>query len=185
MENLTRIIIVKVYELLSEDATIPQLQQNIQRGFPDTKKRQHATNEVRITSIKYIPAQGLNVLKVESTTASTNGNQHSQLINFRNANLHGNSDTGVKVETPEGKEFTMDPLKLNTTNVGVYCDCEDYMMRFAAFNIQNKCHLGPPPPPYTRKTTTRPEANPSHVPGMCKHLLKVVDETQRVGILTR
>lgn len=175
---------MKVFELF-EDATIPQLTRSIEVGFPDTRKRQHATNEVRVDQIQYLPLKGNGILRIQSATTSTNGNKHKQFLDLRNVNFEsGNTATNATFTSKSGEETSVQPIRLNTTNVGVYCDCEDYNMRFANYNLNNNCHVGPIPPRYVRKTTTRPPANPARVPGMCKHLLKIVQDLRGYGLLT-
>ena len=170
--------------VLKEDATIPQLHQHIRQGFPDTKKRQHATNEVSVTKLQYTPIIQQDTLFVDSTTSSSNGNAHKQALEIQNVNFQPvNSGSNVKIKDSSNVEHAVTPAKLNTSNVSVFCDCEDYQMRFAAFNIQNNCHLGPPPARYVRKTTTRPPVNPLQVPGFCKHLICITQELQRLKIL--
>lgn len=174
---------MKVHELF-EDATIPQLQQSIQVGFPNTTKRQHATNEVRVDSLKYKPARGSGLLDIISTTTSDSGHKYQQQLQLRKVTYEDgdtpNNDTFVGAD---GQRYSIQPVPLTSTTVGVSCSCADYIMRFAAYNIDNNCHVGPMPPRYVRKTTNRPPANPNHVPGMCKHLLKVVDDLEGYGLL--
>ncbi len=173
---------MKVQELF-EDATIPQLQQSIQRGFPDTKKRQHATNEVNTAAYQYLPVPRNDLLRVVSNTRSDNGNQYNQIIELRGVHYDVvQNDTHIPIKRGANTYYVR-PVELNITNVGVSCTCPDYIMRFAHTNIANNCHIGPPPPNYVRKTTDRPPVNPMHVPGMCKHLLSVVDELEGRGLL--
>lgn len=170
--------------VLNEDQTIPQLHQHIQQGFPNTKRRQHVTHEVRVTGIQYTPMLQNGILRINSSTTSNNGNAHTQALDIRDINFQPeNSGNNVTIQDNSGRSHSVTPAKLNVSTVAVYCDCEDYQMRFANFNIQNNCHLGPPPPRYIRKTTTRPPANPNQVPGMCKHIIKVTDELKQLGIL--
>jgi hypothetical protein len=170
--------------VLSEDATIPFLRQEIERGFPDTKKRQHATNEVRIQRLQYTPILQRDILKINSTTNSNNGNTHTQVIEIRGVNFQPpNSGKTTSITDVSGEEQAITPAALNTSNVGVFCDCEDYQKRFANLNIRNNCHVGPPPQNYVRKTTTRPPVNPMNVPGMCKHVIAITDDLKRLRIL--
>lgn len=175
---------MKFSDWLAEDKTIPQLQQHIQQGFPNTKKRQHATHEVRITKLQYLPITNKEILRITANTTSTNGNPHKQILDLQNVNFQPpNSGNNVVIQDLGGHPHSITPVVLNINNVKVYCDCEDYQMRFAHYNIENNCHIGPPPAPYTRKTDTRPEANPNHVPGLCKHLLAVVSDLKQQKVL--
>jgi len=175
---------MKFSEWLIETKNIPQLRRHIEQGFPDTKKRQHITHEVKITKLQYIPITYNNILRIQSESLTDGGNVHKQLMDIVNVTFQPpNSENTVGVTDELGRERFVTPVELNVHNVKVNCDCKDYEFRFANFNIQNKCHLGPPPPPYVRKTTTRPEVNPMKVPGMCKHLLRVTEDMQKQGIL--
>lgn len=174
---------MKIYELF-EDQTVPQLRQNIQTGFPDTKKRQHATNEVRVDNFKYTPFAANGILRVDAITSSNNGNKHKVTIDLRGITFeNGDTDQNVTVTSSGGQDISVQPVQLNTTNVGVNCDCQDYIMRFATFNLNQNCHIGAIPPRYIRKTTTRPPANPNNVPGACKHILKCFEDLQGHGLI--
>lgn len=165
---------------LFEDLTVPQLQQSIQTGFPNTRKRQNATDEVRVDKTVFIPMEANNILQVKAETSSNNGNTHQQNIHFKNVKFNAGN---AKFVGNDGQEHSIQALPLRITTVGVNCDCEDYQWRFATFNLNNKCHIGPVPPAYVRKTTTRPPANPSNVPGLCKHLLRVVQDLRQKGLV--
>ena len=51
------------------------------------------------------------------------------------------------------------------------CSCKDYLFTFSYWNSRNgHCLYGKEPLPYKRKTTTMPERNKLHAPGICKHI---------------
>jgi hypothetical protein len=83
----------------------------------------------------------------------------------------------------DGQDYHVQPLQLAGHNVKVRCNCMDFYFRFANYNAQDKSLVGKPPPLYRRKTTTRPPVNPGQVPGMCKHLLKLVQTLQGAGLV--
>lgn len=62
------------------------------------------------------------------------------------------------------------------------CSCSDYRFTWSFYNDQAGSNLGKVEP-YVRKTTTRPERNPQHAPGLCKHLLEMVDVLRSRQIL--
>lgn len=173
----------RIVEQLNEVSTEPQLYNNIERGFPETRKRQHATGEVNISNVEYIPYVGTKYLHVRSISTS-NGHQYTQALQFMNVAFE-------PADTPENATFTatdnqdyhVAPIDLNDHNVKVRCGCLDFHFRFANYNSQDKSLVGRPPPLYIRKTTTRPPANPSRVPGMCKHLLALVETLQGSGLV--
>ena len=69
----------------------------------------------------------------------------------------------------DGKLYWVQKHKLTNT-VRVNCSCSDFYFTFAWYNWQKRCLFGKKPLPYVRKTVTRPERNPQHLPGMCKHI---------------
>ncbi len=175
---------MKVSELF-EDRTIPQLQRDIEVGFPNTKKRQHATNEVRVSNLTYTPFTNQKVLRIEGHTNSNSGNTYNQFIDLHNVNYeYGGNENNVPIESTDNHEYYIQPIELNTTNVKVFCECSDYQHRFANFNIANQCHIGPPPAKYVRKPDSkRGPVNPLRVPGFCKHLIRIVNNLKTDGLL--
>lgn len=160
-----------------EDATVPILRQNIQRGFPDTRKRQHATGEVNITNVQYVPIAG--GLQVKSASRS-NGNNYNQVIIFSGVKQ---APEGATYTGTDGAEHTIEPIALPGSNVKVNCNCLDFHYRFALWNFNDNALAGPKPPLYRRKTTHRPPANPLQVSGVCKHILKLVDALRQNGLV--
>lgn len=175
---------MKVCDILNEDSTYPELRQDIERGFPHTKKRQKALAEVRIQNIQYLPLRGYDLLRIISATKSNSGSTYKQFIDLRNVNFNAShSDMSTTFTAKDGNTITIDPIELNATNVGVNCNCKDYEMRFASFNIKDNSHIGPIPPKYVRKTTDRPSVNPYNVQGVCKHIIKVIEELKKKRLL--
>lgn len=173
----------RIIQQLNEVSTVTGLEQNISTAFPNTTKRQHATGEVAVQNIQYIPYIGTKMLHVKSSTNS-NGNQYQQSIQFNNVTFEPtDTETNATFTASDGTEAHVQPLDLSAINVKVRCNCLDFYHRFANYNSQDKSLVGKAPPVYVRKTTTRPSVNPMRVPGMCKHLLKVVEELQKNGLI--
>lgn len=170
-------------ERLDEVSTAPQLTQNIQQAFPNTRKRQHATGEVSIQNVQYIPYIGTKLLHVKSTSLS-NGNGYNQALQFvRVAFEPEDTANNATFKASDGTDYHVQPIDLNDHNCKVRCSCLDFRFRFADYNSQDKSLVGRAPPMYQRKTTTRPPVNPDHVPGMCKHLLKLVQVLRGYGLI--
>ncbi len=173
----------RIIQQLNEVSTVTGLEQNISTAFPNTTKRQHATGEVAVQNIQYIPYIGTKMLHVKSSTNS-NGNQYQQSIQFNNVTFEPtDTETNATFTASDGTEAHVQPLDLNAINVKVRCNCLDFYHRFANYNSQDKSLVGKAPPVYVRKTTTRPPVNPLRTPGLCKHLIKVVDELKRIGMV--
>ena len=78
-----------------------------------------------------------------------------------------------------GESMTNNELSLNTT-VKVRCSCPDFTWRFGPYNYEHRALLGKKYPLYTKKTN-RPPVNPDHIPGLCKHLMSVVQSISAIG----
>ena len=173
----------RIVQQLEEASTVSGLEQNISTAFPNTTKRQHATGEVAVQNIQYIPYIGTKMLHVKSSTNS-NGHQYQQVIQFNNVVFEGgDTEENATFTASDGVETHVQPLDLNALNVKVRCNCLDMYYRMAPYNAQDKSLVGKAPPPYIRKTVTRPSVNPMKVPGICKHLLKLVDELKKNGLV--
>lgn len=172
----------RIIQQLEEQSSVPQLQSNIERGFPETRKRQHATGEVTISNVQYIPYIGMKMLHVKSMSSS-NGNQYNQSMQFLRVEFASSDAPDVATfQASDGEDYHVVPLILAGHNVKVKCNCLDFHYRFAHYNSQDKSLVGRPPPLYQRKTN-RPPVNPMRVPGMCKHLLKLVQTLESNGLI--
>lgn len=172
----------RVIQQLEEASTEQQLRQNVVSAFPDTKKRHNATGEVAVQNIQYIPYVGTKMLHVRSS-ATSNGHLYQQSIQFNGVMFEGgDTDANITVPTADGGEQSLQPMNLAEHNVKVRCSCLDFYYRFANYNSQDKSLIGKAPPVYVKKTN-RPPVNPTRVPGMCKHLLRLVEELQKAGVV--
>lgn len=167
---------------LMELSTVPQLTQNIRSAWPNTKKRQNATGEVRIGNIEYIPYVGTRMLHAR-TTSTSNGHQYTQAIQFLDIKFEPvDTKQNATITATDGKDYHMQPVKLSHQNAKVRCSCMDFYWRFANYNSADKSLVGRPPALYQRKTN-RPPVNPDQVPGLCKHLLKFVDQLRGIRLV--
>lgn len=168
---------------LLEFSTAPQLDQNIRAAWPDTRKRQNATNEVSISNVEFVPYVGTKMLHVKSISNS-NGNQYKQALQFTQVTFaNQDSPNVVTFQAADGQDAHAEPITLATHNVKCRCNCMDFHFRFANYNSADKSLVGRPPPLYQRRTDTRPPVNPMQVPGMCKHLLKLVSTLRGQGLV--
>lgn len=168
---------------LDEVSTQQQLVTNIERVWPQTRKRQNATNEVNITKLEYIPYIGTKLLHVRSQSVS-NGHPYQQALQFVNVAFE-DADTpeNATFKATDGTDAHVQPIVLSNTNCKCRCNCMDFYYRFAAYNAQDRSLVGRAPKPYIRKTETRPSVNPDQVPGMCKHLLKLTETLRQNGLV--
>jgi hypothetical protein len=172
----------RILNQLNEESSFNGLYREIERGFPDTRARQHATGEVAVANIKYVPAQGK--LQVDATTRS---NMHEYKSSIMFLTVQYEPQGGENITTfvgPGNAEYHIQPIDLSMSSVKVRCNCLDFFYRFATWNANDSSLLGSKPPLYQRVPgSTRPPVNPARVPGVCKHVIKTVDMLRRSGIV--
>lgn len=171
----------RLLQWLEEDSTYNQLDTNIRRGFPNTTKRQNATGPVAINRLEYIPYED-GQLRVQAQAAS-GGNQYEPIIMFRDVQFEPeNLPTNVTFRATNGQEYHIQSIPLAQSNVRVRCTCLDFYYRFSSWNASDNSLAGAAPQPYLPKGE-RPPANPQQVPGVCKHVIKVVDRLRQSRIV--
>ena len=179
---------VKDVCLLTEESSYNDLVTNITTSFPNTSKRQHAVGEVSVAKMLLTPVRTTSqggAIRVNSLTRS-NGNVHKQVVMLSDVQFQpSETDSNVAFNSSsDGTEYYVLPVPLQNARVRVNCDCLDFHHRFAVWNFDDESLFGKKPPPYQRKTDTRPPVNPDQVPGVCKHLMKVFQQLQQSGLLS-
>jgi hypothetical protein len=168
------------WEQLTED-TIEDLKANIERGFPRTTKRQYSTDPVTIIQAAWYPYVGTKTLLVRGLADSEeSGKEYVCAVLFKQVQFGDDGD--VTITANNGEEYTFTHLDPSVNDIAVRCQCPDFRWRFAWYNKPTKALFGPLPSPYQSKGL-RPPVNPMQVPGMCKHLLKLMIALQGSGAL--
>lgn len=142
----------------------------------DTRARHNLTNTVNLSQFTYTQIADD---KIKLTCkATTGGLTYNPQIVFNN----------VQIVEP-GTEGSLDILHTNNimpisaSDEHQYtCNCLDYRWTFAYYNNVAGNLLGNPPPPYQAQPGSKPR-NPSNTPGLCKHLLKLVEQLQAEGVV--
>jgi hypothetical protein len=75
------------------------------------------------------------------------------------------------------------PIVFDETKVAVRCSCPDFRFTFAWYDKEVGSLAYGALKQYVRKTTYMPERNPLHVVGLCKHLLALTLEGQKVKVI--
>lgn len=145
--------------------------------------RQNAIGPIQVTKMELIPARPSQQLQVRAEVSSNNS-KYSPSVSFEGV-VFDDSDQpdNITFTGVDNKEYHINSIELNSLNVKVKCNCLDFYYRFAPFNNNDGSLLGNPPPPYQRKTDTRPPANIQKTPGVCKHIMKVITALKDVDIV--
>lgn len=176
----------RILDQLNEDSTYPNLYREIQRGFPATQRRQHAVGEVAILNMQFLPYVGMKMLQVRAACRS-NQHNYNPIIQFLNVTFDQvDTNDNITFTGQDGQDYHVQPVTLDTSRVKVRCNCLDFYYRFAQTNSGDGSLVGRPPALYQRVPgSTRPPVNPQNVPGICRHLIKVVRRLQQQGFVRR
>jgi hypothetical protein len=169
-------------QFLAEISTIPQLDMKARQAFPHTKKRQNDVGSVvPQPNMAFTPNVPKNELTIDTRTRSSNtGDMHNQRVILYKVNF---TQPGQGTQLPN-LDAAIEPVQLNSETSRVACDCMDFRFRFANNNAKDDSLAGNPPPAYQRVPgSNRPEANPSHLPGMCKHLMRIIQQLKQQKIV--
>jgi len=167
-------------DIIAEQSTYNQLKTNVDNFTPQGSdrgdgskrfKRQHAT--VTLKNLTFRAAYGVKALEVMATAVGGEKPYQPKII-FNRVDFD-DEDTQDNITVPaEAGDIHFQQLNLSEKTMRVRCDCADFYWRFAAYNAKDKSLDGRSPKPYQAKTNRGP-VNPQQVPGMCKHLLKIIE----------
>lgn len=166
-----------------EETTYADLERETLHFIPRTKKRQFAVTPVQIQNIELVPFNQSGALEARAT-ANSNGNTYQPIILFQGVEFQ-DEDTpeNVTFTGTDGQEYHILPIQLRTTNVKVRCTCLDFRWRFSVQDQKADALYGEGPGLY-QKVSNRPPNNPRNVPGICKHLMKLVVELRNSHLVT-
>lgn len=163
------------------ELSLDQLLRSAETAFPGTTARQHHVDQVAVKHIELLPAEGK--LLAKGTVRGSQGIEYQVAIQFEDVEYNP-QDGGVTFAS-SGKEYSITPLQKQTTDVKVACTCLDFRWRFAQYNDAKQALFGPKPSLYAKvPNSKRGAANPTHSPGVCKHLLDFADGLDTSGLFT-
>lgn len=159
------------------EATLNTLYQSTVAAFPETTKRQFVTDSIKIVELSWTPYLGVRTLFIKGR-AVNEGRHYKPIILFKNVQYHETKDHPEIVELMIEKKYYLEKLQYSKNDVLVRCDCPDFKYRFADYNDKEKTLYGSKP-----KYEAQGIVNPLELPGMCKHLLKMIDTLTHSGIM--
>lgn len=167
-------------ELLLE-TSLNQLVSQTERAFPETTKRQHATDTTAVANIELIPQKGK--LLAKGTVRGSQNKDYEIIVQFDKVKYNPPESEDKVTFVANEQTFVISPIALQTTNCKVRCTCLDFRFRFAIHNAGDGSLYGPKPPVYHPKPgSNRGPANPTHTPGVCKHIMTFVDELKSANL---
>jgi hypothetical protein len=172
---------MKFREWLIEESTLSDLYHSTVAAFPRTTKRQHATQPIEISEINYTPFLGMRTLIVRGLAHNEN-RQYHPLIMFKNVIYRENQEEGLIKLIQEDGEYYLEQISMNDNDVNLRCDCADFYWRWVNTDHEDESLYGRNRKPYESQGIG-PPANPMEFPGMCKHLLKLIEVLRNYSII--
>lgn len=183
-------------ERLLMEASVRSLWRDAVRAFPRTQRRQHVIDRVRTEEVAWQPFPGLKILLGNARVLGERYPDKPQRryranIMFRGVKFYESPRRGLLKVTNRGSspsipkgDLYFERLNFNDS-VRVRCSCPDFRWRFnwECEEQQPSALLGPKAPPYTPPNPARYRgpANPSGLPGICKHVMNFALVLHRAG----
>lgn len=174
MKDLTQYLLIEL--------TLPKLHKSAVDAFPRTKKRQHATDELKVAGIQFIPYEG--ALKIKAVIKNVNDGKTYDSTIFVNNIVYEKEDSPklITFTGSDGEDYHIRPIPALSSHAKVHCECLDFRWRFAEWNYNKDALDGKKPDQYIPKTN-RPPANPTQSPGICKHLMKMIETLENSNLI--
>lgn len=155
------------------------------RGTESLRDRaEPASGHVSIVQSRYAAGTKTLMISAEVESSTKRGSRYSNVLVFQGVESK-TSKTG-RFSLPfdvGGQRMYVEHPRASQHDVRIRCACTDYTHTWAWWNNQHKALFGAKYPPYNRKTKDAPERNKTHQPGMCKHLLAVIQQLKDVGVV--
>jgi hypothetical protein len=161
------------------ESTFDELFDSAVRAFPKTRKRQHATDEVHVGQFRWTPFPGVKTFLLRAT-ATNEDRTYSPMILFKRVQFREGPGRGVlKLKISSEETRYIEQLSPDNHDILVRCNCPDFYWRFNYYDHIDRSLYGNKRSKYDGAYP----ANPRKLPGMCKHLMKMVYTMQEVGLV--
>lgn len=101
------------------------------------------------------------------------------MILFKNVRFHEAGPVRIVVEN---RQYHLDPVSIDDTQVLTRCDCKDFFWRGNYAASLDHSLYGTKRTKY-EPTVARESVNPSNAPMMCKHLIKLMKVIEETGLI--
>lgn len=164
------------------ESTNAELYDSTVKAFPRTRYRQHATDPIKIVRLEWVPYLGVKTLFISSLAQNLHkGTEYRPMILFKGVQ-YGDPGAGmVEIVASDNQQYAFKKLKHDGEDVMVRCDCADFRWRFNYYDWVDRSLYGNKRKKYEGKGG--PPANPSSMPGMCKHLIKLFSALDHAGVI--
>jgi hypothetical protein len=167
-----------------DESSLNDLYQSTVAAFPRTTKRQHAIDPVKIVELSWTPFVGVKTLFIKGTAESgESGKVYQPMVLFKQVRYHPEKEhqDWVEIVASDGLHYVLERLSYAENDVLLRCDCADFRWRFNYYDHLDRSLYGSKRRRY--EAAGGPPANPLEMPGMCKHLIKLVQSLDHAGLL--
>ena len=168
-------------EWILTESSLKDLYKSSVDAFPDTTKRQHAVDPIKVTSIRWLPYLGVRTLFVKAEVRSED-RHYNPMVLFKNVQYHNENAKGLVRLAVENRIYFLEQLSLVDTDALLRCQCNDFKWRFQHFDKLDRSLYGSNRKRYEALHNPG-SANPEELPGMCKHLMKLMNILEESGIV--
>lgn len=153
-----------------KESSLKDLYKTTVEAFPLTTKRQHATDEIIIENLRWVPFLGVKTLFIKGRAKNIQEKtEYDCIILFKKVDYQKNE---VTITADDLKEYHFGKLSYDNTDVLIRCGCKDFFWRWHHTDHVDKSLQGPNRKKYEGQGLWK--ANPLELPGACKHILKMV-----------
>lgn len=164
------------------ETSLNELYKNTINAFPNTKKRQNATDSIVFEHLDWVPFLGVKTLFVKGL-AKNNGKKHESIILFKNIKYkESEAKKTVPLTASNGKKYFLEQISYDSNDVLVRCSCKDFYWRFTHFNKMDKSLFGRDRKKY-EAIYNKGISNPDESAGLCKHLIKLAKVLKEANLL--
>lgn len=163
------------------EMSLDQLYHSTVRAFPNTTKRQHITDTIKVVKIDWTPFVGMNTLFVKGLVENE-GKMYDTIFLFKGIRYETGKDS-IPLMASDGMTYHLSKIDEANQDVLVRCNCPDFKWRWNYYNHSTGSLWGAKVRKY--ESQGGPPANPKELPGMCKHCLKTVRALSRAGIFVQ
>lgn len=162
------------------ESSLSDLYMSAVEAFPHTNKRQHAIDPVVVKSVNWIPYLGMKTLLCRGLVES-DGQEYNPIIQFKKVRFLEPQPGVVEIKADDGSYY-IERMFNDINDVNVRCNCPDFRYRFSYYNYVDHSLFGRKHQHYIANGIG-PPANPAELPGICKHIMKVMQVLNNEGIL--
>jgi hypothetical protein len=151
------------------ESSLNDLYDSAVEAFPNTTKRQHVVDTIKISNLRTTPFLGVKTL-FSKALAQNEGREYNPIILFKKVKYY-----------KENSNNLLEKLSLDD-NVNIRCQCKDFLWRFHHFDHLDRSLYGSNRKKYQAKNNPG-SANPMELPGMCKHLMAFAKSLKESGLI--